>query len=139
MLGWLKGLFSAPKLADTAANIINSTVSSIDKLFYTEEEKAENAKDAFKLWLEAQRILIHESSVRSITRRYLAVMIVAVFLFLILLSAGLFAFGVDTAAKVFECAKAIANLVFMVAVFYFGYYGAQHVIKAVKDKGGQNQ
>jgi hypothetical protein len=134
MFGWLKSLFSAPKLGDTAANVINSAVSGIDKLFYTDEEKAENAQKAFGLWLKAQEILIHESSIRSITRRYLAVMIVGVFLFLILLAAGLFAFGISSAKDVFQCAKSIANLVFMVAIFYFGYYGTQQIIHSVKKK-----
>ena len=132
MFGWLKNLFSAPKLADTAANVIDSAVSGIDKLFYTDEEKAENAQKSFSLWLKAQEILVHESSIRSITRRYLAVMIVAEFLTLILLSAVLFALGISTAEKVFECAKSIAGLVFMVAAFYFGYFGAQQIIHSVK-------
>lgn len=134
MLGWLKGLFSTPKLAEAAGDVIKGAVNGIDKLFYTDEEKAENAQKAFGLWLKAQEILIHESSVRSMTRRYLAIMIVGVFLFLILFAAILFAFGVTTAKEVFACAKAISGLTFMVAAFYFGYYGIQQAVAAVKKK-----
>ena len=134
MLGWLKGLFSTPKLAEAAGDVIKGAVNGIDKLFYTDEEKAENAQKAFELWLKAQNILIHESSVRSMTRRYLAIMIVGVFLFLILFAAILFAFGVTTAKEVFACAKAISGLTLMVTGFYFTYYGIQQTVAAVKKK-----
>lgn len=71
---------STEKATDTAQSVIENGMSAIDKMFYTEEEKAENANKVMDSWLKMQHALRDESSVRSITRRFIALAFVSIFL-----------------------------------------------------------
>ena len=135
-------IFTTSKAAvDTAKNIVDGTISGIDKLFYTDEEKADNLAErialhqkGFALWLEAQKALIGESSLRSITRRVLAVMIIGVFLLLLVGAAGVYLVNPEWSAFILTCARALNTLVVAVGVFYFGYYAVSGVVDHIKKK-----
>ena len=133
-------IFTASKVAaDTAAKVVDGTINGIDAVFYTDQEKAENVvkrielfQQGYSIWLEAQKVLINESTPRSITRRILAVLILASFLVLILAAGGVWFFNEIWAKWLIECSGYLKGLAITVGVFYFGYYAIGNVVEAVK-------
>jgi hypothetical protein len=65
-------IFTGNKGVETAEKVLDAGISGIDKIFYTEEEKAEANKKMGDLWLDTQKVLSNESSPRSVTRRIIA-------------------------------------------------------------------
>jgi hypothetical protein len=57
----------------TASELAEDLSSGVDKIFYTSEEKAENAQKTYESWLEMVRALKDSEAIRSVTRRVLAV------------------------------------------------------------------
>lgn len=131
MLGFLKGIFSAPKAVDAGLDLVKSGVSGIDKLFFTEEEKSDARRNWFKLWLEGQKITASENTTRSVTRRILAVSIVGEFLLFILMAGIAWPWMKGWAMFLLELAQSLGNLVLLVAGFYFGV----HLLRGWKEKG----
>ena len=71
-MGWLKALFPGPAAAETA---ITAAAKGIDKLFYTDEEKAEDRQQAkreaasmYIRWMEA-------TSGQNRARRFIAIVV----------------------------------------------------------------
>ena len=124
LFGWAKKI-DPQEAFDTVA-------SGIDKVFYTNEEKAEAAAKAFDQYMEWFKLASDENSARSITRRYLAVMFAGVFLFLLLASGAVWLFNADYASFLAELAKTIAPYVGGIMAFYFGYYAISNVIESTK-------
>ena len=110
---------------------IETLASGIDNVFYTKEEKAEAAKKAFDQWLEFYKLVNDENTARSITRRYLAIMFAAVFLFLVLAASICWAFNQQYANFLIDITKMISPYVGGIMLFYFGYYGVKSVIQSV--------
>lgn len=134
-MSWFTALFSAPKLVDTGANLLEKGAAGIDALFYTDEEKAKAGAETYTKWLEAQKILIAESSVKSITRRILAVMILAVYLLMMLFAAIIWKMDVKWAEWVLGLANSntMSTLVLGVGGLYFMVHVATGVINAKKE------
>jgi len=128
-MGLLSLFKSSDKVADMGKTIVEGTVAGIDKIFYTEEEKAENKmkitelkQKGYELWLKLQETIANENTARSITRRILAVMFCGSYLLLLLASATLFPWFAEWAGQLFEYAKVLTNPVLAVIIFYFGPY-----------------
>ena len=140
-MGFFTSLFSTKKVVDaipeTAGKVVDGVVSGVDKLFFTDEEKTEASQKAMESIYSFIRTTMDESSIRSITRRVLAVEIVSAFVFLLLAGALVYAFRPDWAAHILACAKALSNLVLAVSVFYFGPYQVGGMI--AKIKGGHKK
>ena len=132
--------FTASKTAtETAKNVVDGTIAGIDKAFYTSEEKAENLQkrlelfqQGYSIWLEAQKVLVNETTPRSITRRWLAVLILGSFLVLILAAGGAYMFNLAWAEWLIKCSGYLKGLAMTVGVFYFGYYAVDNIVAAVK-------
>ena len=101
-------------------------------LVFTEEEKAQMSVETMKLWLEMQDRLANESSVRSLTRRYIAVSIVFTFLLFLIGAGVVFKIYVGWAKYLLGLAEELGDLTLLVAFFYFGYYGVSSAIKESK-------
>lgn len=129
MLGWLKGIFAAPKVIGTGLDIIEKGAEGIGKLVFTDQEKAELSQKTYETWLEVQKITGSENSIRSITRRILAVLIMGTFLLFLIGAGSLYPFVPAWSAFLLSLAKELSNLVLAVAVFYFGYFGIQQIVK----------
>ena len=130
MFNWFKGIFSTPKVVDTGLGLIESGVKGIDALFFTEEEKAKQSQETYETWLEVQRVLANESTVRSITRRILAVSVMGTFLLFLIVAAFAWPFAKEWAAFLLSLSKSLSQLVLAVAVFYFGV----HILRGWKEK-----
>ena len=135
-MGFFTSLFSTKKVIDaipeTAGKVVDGVVSGVDKLFFTDEEKTEASQKAMDSIYSFIKTTMDESSIRSITRRVLAVMIVAVFLFLLVFGALVYFFDATWAAHALGCAKSLSNLVLAVSVFYFGPYQVGGMIQKIK-------
>ena len=133
-------IFTASKTATEAAkNVVDGTIAGIDKAFYTEEERAENFQKrlelferGYQIWLDAQKVLVNETTPRSITRRVLAILILGAFLVLILAAGGVYIFNPVWADWLIKCSGYLKGLSLTVGVFYFGYYAISGVVQTVK-------
>lgn len=114
-------LFAGPKAAE---KVLDGTIAGIDKLFYTEEEKSDAKAKYLEMWLKLQEMLGEETSIRGMTRRILAVMVVGVYVLLSLFSVAVWKWDQAYADFVWEVANAgqYGWMTLTVVVFYFGPY-----------------
>uniref|UniRef100_A0A6H1ZIS7 Holin n=2 Tax=viral metagenome TaxID=1070528 RepID=A0A6H1ZIS7_9ZZZZ len=131
-MGLFSFLTTAPKVVDTGMDLAKQAANGIDALFFTDEEKSNASLKAVELWIETQKVLRDESSARSITRRYLAVMIMGVNLFEGLAACGIYKFDLEWSKFILEMMQSQAFMVGAVVVFYFGYYGFKQIVGAKK-------
>ncbi len=136
---WLTKILGAAdvpgKVVDIAGDGIKAVTSGIDELYYTDEEKAQARDKIFKMWADHQVTALQESSIRSITRRKLAVGIVQIYLFLVLFGTIVWKIDREWAAYVFSVVGSMSALMLMVTGFYFGpYLVGRDIIKRIKEK-----
>ena len=133
MLGWLLGgSKAADKAVDTGADLLKSAASGIDVMFFTEEERSQASQAAFKAWVDSQVAFRDETSVRSVTRRILAVMFCVVYLLLLLACVGLFRLDAKWGKLCFEAAEVLTPIVGAVIFFYFGPNQIARAVKTLK-------
>ena len=132
MIGLLKGLFSTPKAVDTASNVVNGAVKGIDALFFTKEEKAHFSQQTMETWLKMQTVTANENSIRSITRRKLAVGFCQVFLFFLIVGGVLYLYRPDWGLHFLGLAKQLSPSTLLILGFYFGYYAVSNIVSKVK-------
>ena len=112
-LGILGRLFNPKMIAETA----RSAVRGLDDIVYTDQEKAEKTETAqalyAKLWMAA--------TPSAVSRRLIAVLLVATWCLLILFGVAIYAFGqVDTAEFTFRVLKEVLlQPVNIIVGFYF--------------------
>lgn len=135
MIGWLQALFSAPKIVETGTKVVEGAMSGLDKAWYTAQEKAADAITVAQIGLERVKLALNESSVRSITRRFLSFAIIGQCMFLTNVAAVLWLFGKTKDADfMLELLKFWGIPLSAVVIFYFGYYGVQQVVKTKNGK-----
>jgi len=126
-MGFIKGMLNAETVFETVAN-------GVDKLAFTAEEKAELNKELAGKMADFTKDTLSENSIRSKTRRFVAIAVTAVFLALVLLYVGLLYVGFPvTELKELIFESPLSNAFIMVLAFFFGgYYLKQLNLK--KDK-----
>jgi len=127
MFGWLKGALSTPKAVD---RIVKGGIDALDALVFTEEEKEHMSQKTYETWLEVQRVIASESTVRSRTRRYLACGVMGTFLGFLIFGGVIYHWNPKWSAYVLSLAKELGGLVLAISVFYFGV----HVLRSLKEK-----
>lgn len=135
-MGFLSLFGKSEKAADIAEKATSGLISGIDKMFFTNEEKAEAAQKVMDVHLKMIEATASENTVRSKTRRYLALMIMGTFLFLLVFGALIYKFDPEWARHVLECAKSLSAMAFAIGVFYFGYYGIKSLLTGKGKKKG---
>ena len=126
-MSWIDKLFSttksAAKTVETASEIseaiVEGTISGIDKLVFTPEEKADYLATARETLLKFWGTFQNENNIRSIARRELAKMSFQVFFFLILAATFLFPFQPEYAKFVFGIVKELFWLINAICLTYF--------------------
>lgn len=110
---------------------VQKILDGIDHLHLSDEEK-------IKYVIEQKKIMeTGENSIRSVTRRILAVGIIGNFLILVDVAAVLYIVDADKKAdSILKLALVLATAVTAVVIFYFGYYGLTKIVE--KFKGGNN-
>ena len=128
---WIFGASSA------AEKVLDSTVSGIDKLVYTEEERADARTTALDAWLKLQAMMGEETTVRGVTRRILSVMCIGTYILLSLLSVAVWTFNKAYADFIWEVANAgqYGWITLAIVAFYFGPYFLQKLVEGFNKKG----
>jgi hypothetical protein len=120
LLDWIFGA------SNSSGKVLDAGISGIDKLVYTEEEKAEARSQLLDHWIKLQATLGEETTVRGVTRRILAVMFCGAYVLLTLLAAAVWPWGDHWKAYadfLWEVANGQYGWITMtVVVFYFGPY-----------------
>jgi hypothetical protein len=118
----------APKVADTADKIVDGAIKGIDALFFTDEEKSRASLEAINLWIKTQEVIANENTARSITRRVLAIMIIAFNLLAMMFTIAIYPFNVAWATFTLSLLSQFGFATGAVVVFYFGYYGFKQIV-----------
>lgn len=145
ILSKIKSILSAPESVNKTLDIVekgtDGIIAGFDKAFYTDEEKAESLqaridsfRDLTKLHIELMEKTGSESTVRSITRRKLALDIVRTFLFLLITSAVIYKVDPGWALHMKDTAILLNSLVLGVGFFFFGGYVGKQLIEKAKNK-----
>jgi len=123
--------FLGKKNVDT---IIGGAVKGIDKLIFTNEEKAEFNKAMADSVVEFTKSTLGENTARSLTRRYVTYAFVGTFLVLVLGSGAVYLIDKDYSMFLFDLSKSIFSIVMMIAAFFYGGYYAGKFIGSEKKK-----
>ncbi|MFA5458049.1 MAG: hypothetical protein WC261_10505 [Synergistaceae bacterium] len=123
-MGLLSTLFGTPKIVDTVADTVKSGVGMLDNAFYTDQEKAADAGKMMDLWLEIQKTTASENSIRSITRRVLAWIIMGAYVLIVLAACALWKLDAAWAQYILNLLTEtnLSYLALIVGFFYFGSY-----------------
>jgi len=122
------------KAADTVSTAVTTGFGMLDNAFYTDQEKAADAKDATRIWLEIQKVIASENSLRSITRRIIAWAFVAQFLLALnvcLICVLFWTSKVDAVISVISAFQ-LGWIVLTIVTFYFGTYGIGQLLGGKK-------
>lgn len=105
-----------------AEKTLDASIRGLDALVFTKEERAELNKKLGDNWLELQKVLANENTVRSITRRVLAFGVFGTEISFVLGSAITYGVGnMDYAKFLLDLANGtFGTLTLVVAGFYFG-------------------
>jgi len=123
-MGILSSIFGTPKVIDTVAETVKSGVGMLDNAFYTEQEKAANNAKMMDLWLEIQKTTASENSIRSITRRYLAWVVMGTYVLIVLMACIVWKLDPAWAEYILSLLTKtnLSYLALIVGFFYFGSY-----------------
>lgn len=116
---------TAPKTLDKATDAI---VNGVDALKLTDEERVQYQLKAAEIHLKLTEQIANESTPTSLSRRYIAMLFVVPFVFLIIGSALLEGKYPETAKHWLELASILEEPSMWVGMFYFG----GHIAKALK-------
>lgn len=129
---WLSSLFTTKtvdNVLDKNDGLLAQAGEFIGNLHYTEEEKAEASAKLAANATEYFRLTLGESTVRSRTRRFVAVSWISVQLFLILSTCAAALFGIELAK--FLWSVATSNVMWSgtggIIVFFFGAHAVNSV------------
>ncbi len=139
-MGWFTALTSTAKATENVTEIakagVEGGISILDKAFYTSQEQTQDSIQAAGKIMDTHLALVKatasENSMRSITRRSLAIMFCVPYV-LAYMIAVVFPKMADHIIKV-SSTMGMGKIVLAVVIFYFGYYGLKSCI--AKFKGG---
>jgi hypothetical protein len=104
-------------------------IAGIDKIVYTDEEKAEAHQEGTETILKFWEVIVRENTEQSKARRMLAKMTFEVFFFFLLSAATVFKFDAELAKFLLQLAGKIMFLVSAIGVIYFGPHQLQKIVK----------
>lgn len=106
-----------------AETILDGAVNGIDKLLFTEEEKAEFRGKLADAWIKLQETLGEETSVRGVTRRIIAVGFAGFYLFMSTMAIAFWPFYREYSNFIWDVTNGTHGYITLAIVaFYFGPY-----------------
>ena len=115
-MGLLKRLFAGP---DTAGKIVDAGIKGLDAAWFTAEEKAEFT---LKYMLATQS--------QNVARRLIALLVIAVFLFLLILAAAVYPISPDYSG--FIMTKVVDAKLSTITGIIIGFYFLTHATRELK-------
>jgi len=130
-MGFLSGAWNWFSKSD---KIIDASISGIDAIFYTEEEKAVAKKELISLKTEQIRALGLGSSASSIARRFVAGVIISLFAIVVVVGLLLVVFRPEDLTNLIDFVKAVqlGACVMTVVGFYFLRQGVSEFVDRYK-------
>ena len=123
----------SPKSIDTAVdagkNITDGVIAGLDKIWHTDEEKADAKQKASETILRFWEVIAQENTEQSKARRELARMTFQVFFFFLLSGAVVYGFDKEYAKFLLSLAGTITFLVSAIGIIYFGPHQISKIIK----------
>lgn len=116
---------SIDKAVDAGKNITDGMIAGIDKVWYTNEEKAEAKQKASETILKYWEAIAKENTEQSKARRFLASLTFVVFFLFLVVSAGVYKWDIEYSKFLLDLAGKISWLVSAIAVIYFGPHQLQ--------------
>lgn len=108
---------------DSAEKVLDAGIRGIDALILTDEEKIEYHKKLADQWIELQKTLGPETTIRAVTRRILSVGIMGSYMLLCLVAAAVWPWLPGYTQVLLDIADGKFGLMTIgVAGFYFGPY-----------------
>jgi hypothetical protein len=106
---------------EAAEKVLDAGIRGLDALVFTNEEKSAARQKLSDTWLETQKVLQAETSIRSVTRRIIAFAVIFPFVALIMFAAGVYPWRPEYSKFLIDLAQGqFGWLVVTVATFYFG-------------------
>lgn len=123
-MNWLTSVFGWFTSGSSAATkVLDAGIKGIDAIVYTDQEKAEARQKLMDAWLETQKTLQSETSVRSVTRRVIACAIIFPYVALVIAAAAVYKLDPEYAKFLILLANGQFGMMAAgVGVFYFGPY-----------------
>lgn len=122
-MGWFSWLTGS---SDTANKVVDSAVSGLDVMFFTDEEKSQASQKVLDWKLK----YLKATAPQNVARRAIAIMVVALWMFLILLGVGMEMLGAHGISKfIFDTLTENVNTPFGIII---GFYFAAHVVRGFK-------
>lgn len=131
-MGILSFLSGSKKAMDTAANVVDGAVSGIDKLWFTDEEKSDASAKVLDIVLERVKLAVGESSVRSMTRRFVALTFCIPFVAMSLFAVAIYKYNKEWATFSLKVASSWEYIIIAIVVWFFGSYGIGYLIDKKK-------
>uniref|UniRef100_A0A6M3L083 Holin n=1 Tax=viral metagenome TaxID=1070528 RepID=A0A6M3L083_9ZZZZ len=129
----IKSIFSTSTSIDKAVEvgekIADGVIAGLDKIWLTEEEKADNKQKATETVLAFWKVVATENTEQSKARRQLAVMTFKVYFSLLLIGVTLYKFDANYAKFVFDVAGTLTWLVSGIAAIFFGPHQLSKIIE----------
>jgi len=133
MIGFIKGLFGGGKSMDTVVETAASGIyNGLDKLIYTDEEKAEALGEGRKLFLSFVKVAYDQNSIRSVARRWLAFMVVGPTMAAFVIAIVAWPFNPEYSKFLLDMVVIMGPWAAGVLAFYFG----PHLLGAMGSKSG---
>lgn len=131
-------IFGSSKNTET---IVDGAVSGLDKLFYTDEEKADARKDMREWWLK----YLTATQPQNVSRRFIAIVVTLLWAFLVLLgiAAYMVAYlltpeGAEVNAQMSQFIFSVLTDVVMVPFAgIMAFYFAAHVVRQYQNGNGK--
>lgn len=112
-----------------------TVTKGVDKTFFSQEERADLNKGIADAQVDYIKTTVSENSARSVTRRYLALAIMGVFLALVIMAAVVFKIDSEWSQFILDiCTSKLGTLSIMVAAFFFGGYYAKKFVPDTRIK-----
>jgi len=127
-VGFFSFLSGSTKAVETINTLATGAVAAIDKIVFTDEEKADGIREVVNIVIERVKLASGESSVRSITRRIIAIMFCGAFLSLLLGSGAVYPWFKDWALHLYNLSTTLKNPIIAIIIFYFGSYGIGYLM-----------
>lgn len=106
---------------EAANKVLDAGVKGIDALVYTDEEKAEAKRQMVAQWIDLQRTMGEETSVRGVTRRFIAFASFIPYVLLILIACVVYKMDPEFSKFLMEVAEGkFGWIVLSVVGFYVG-------------------
>lgn len=119
-MGWISRIFGDK---DAANEVISGAVAGVDKIFFTQEEKAEANQKLSEWYLK----YLHATQPQNVARRLIAFIVAGLWAFLIVLGVIVRYFSDEYAQYIFEV---LAEIVMNPFLMIMGFYFLTHAVRA---------